>query len=74
MKTILYLLLHPFSMTIITLIVGSLFIFNNEKFAGDTIPVLFHGAWSLYLGTLVYLFGASYLGYAIYTTIKNNQK
>lgn len=75
MKTFLGLLTHPFTMTILALIFGSLFIFNNEKFADGTIPVLFHGAWSIYLGVLIYLAGASYLGYAIYTSYfkKNDQ-
>ena len=74
MKTFFAMLLHPFTVTILSLIVGSLFIFNNDKYADSTIPTWFYGSWSLYVGALVYLFGASYLGYSIYKTIKDNQK
>lgn len=70
MKTILGLLLHPFPMFVICLIVGSFGIFNNVKFANDTIPTFFYSDWSIWAGVLVYLFGLGYVGVAIYKTIK----
>lgn len=74
MTTFLTLLKHPFSVLILSLIFGSLFIFNNEKYADSSIPVLWHGSWSIYLGVLIYLVGLCYLGYAIYSTVKKNQQ
>ena len=68
MKTILALLLHPFAVTIWSLILGSLFFFENIKFADSTIPTWFYGSWSIYLAIAIWIGGASYLGYAIYTS------
>jgi len=70
---ILALVLHPFAATIEALILGSLFVFNNEKYANDTIPTLFHGDWSIYLGFAIYIAGAAYLAYAIYTSYFKKQ-
>lgn len=68
MKTFLALLLHPFSVTILSLILGSFLYFDNIKVADSTIPTLFYGDWSIYLAYVIWAAGASYLGYAIYTS------
>lgn len=75
MKTALAIITHPFCIMIVSLILGSLFIFNNEKYAASgNVPTLFYGNWSLVLGFAFFVFGFGYVGYAIYKTIKNKKK
>lgn len=65
---------HPFAVLMYCLIIGSLLIFNNAKYADGTIPVLFEGNWSISLGFIVYAIGLGYVGYAIVKTIQKRKK
>lgn len=68
------LLLHPFAITLYSLMLGCFLVFNNEANADGTIPVFFHGAWSIWLGFAVWTAGITYIGVVIYKHIKKKRK
>lgn len=67
------LLLHPFAIVLYALIIGSFLVFNNEANADGTIPVFFHGAWSIWLGFLVWAAGLVFIAIVIYKNVKKKK-
>lgn len=63
-------LLHPFAIALCALIIGSFLVLNNEANADGTIPVWFHGAWSIWLGFTAWVAGGILIGYVIYKNVK----